>query len=789
MVRSVALAAVGLGLAWSSFAVAQSSSPPQAAPAPERYITVREEGKPPQRCQVLRSWQQPDGAPAFQVRAVDTGEVMTIVGSGPSAEGGDRRAMLTRIFRWGSSNKPPAGAPLPPSTAGAMATPPAQPIPSRGTPVIPPQATQSENGQSPMAVQPPKATPVVTPQAIPSAPPPSAIVQAIPTPRPTPATLTALKPDVAPSPAVASPTPAQPTTPPPTVTTSKPTTSTSVVPSNPGGGTLPSLTPMSTQVIQQRLVPTPVTRECTPGTPPEPRLVPSASGTVVSQTPGNCGCSTSCNACCQPCNPCGQPSCVCCTPSPMRQSFLRRLFKSNPSGNCTEAVCQTAPDSAPAPAPNPAGATPPAPAVPKVAAEPAKPGDWRESWGKVEPWKDTAKATPVQPAETVSQRVEPKPVQLETPKEPDPLKNPDLYRDMAMNARLSNSKIPEESQPEAASRPKSRLFASMRSPEPKPPLPPPQQPAEAASAETAANVVSPLRAPGRVVQLPANEGNAFWSPPEPPAQRKEQEQEPKSNAFDRDENSPPQQGVSPGIASGYAGRQGVSPRIAPGYAGPLPPPGPMQRMQQPMPSRPDVGVPDAMGNAFTLPGTRRPIPADFGGTPQEPNGFDPNVQMGQGSPPQGYGMSMPRPPMPNMVAMGPRMPIGANPLMSVPATPVAHGGPMADARPAGVPQLLAKLQDSLYPSERESAAEQLSQLNWRVQPQVVASLMKSARGDPAPTVRAACVHALAQMKVDTAGAVALVRDLKSDRDPRVRQEAEEALSALGDSGIQQASHK
>jgi hypothetical protein len=34
-----------------------------------------------------------------------------------------------------------------------------------------------------------------------------------------------------------------------------------------------------------------------------------------------------------------------------------------------------------------------------------------------------------------------------------------------------------------------------------------------------------------------------------------------------------------------------------------------------------------------------------------------------------------------------------------------------------------------------------------------------------------------------------VRNLKTDRDARVRQEAEEALNALGDTGIQQASHK
>jgi HEAT repeat protein len=67
--------------------------------------------------------------------------------------------------------------------------------------------------------------------------------------------------------------------------------------------------------------------------------------------------------------------------------------------------------------------------------------------------------------------------------------------------------------------------------------------------------------------------------------------------------------------------------------------------------------------------------------------------------------------------------------------------------------------------------------------------MKSAREDPAATVRAASVHALATMKVDTPDALTLVRNLKADHDPRVRQEAEEALNTLGDSGIQQASHK
>jgi 3-methyladenine DNA glycosylase AlkD len=110
--------------------------------------------------------------------------------------------------------------------------------------------------------------------------------------------------------------------------------------------------------------------------------------------------------------------------------------------------------------------------------------------------------------------------------------------------------------------------------------------------------------------------------------------------------------------------------------------------------------------------------------------------------------------------------------------------------------MLATLKDSLYPSQREWAAEQLSELNVRGQPQVVQSLTKYAKEDPAATVRAACVHALAHMKANTTEVTAVVQELKNDRDPRVRQEADEALNAIGvtaavhqDSAVQPASHR
>jgi hypothetical protein len=98
---------------------------------------------------------------------------------------------------------------------------------------------------------------------------------------------------------------------------------------------------------------------------------------------------------------------------------------------------------------------------------------------------------------------------------------------------------------------------------------------------------------------------------------------------------------------------------------------------------------------------------------------------------------------------------------------------------APAPALLAMLKDSLYPSQREWAADCLSQQEWRSQPQVVQALVAAAKDDPAPAVRAGCVRALGRMGANTPEAVTAVAALRSDGDPRVRQEAELALPALG----------
>jgi hypothetical protein len=131
MVRTVRIAAVFVGLAWTGLAWAQLSSSPTAAPPTERFMTVRDEGKPPQRCKLIKTWHEPNGVPVFLVQAVNTGELMTIVGSAPMPESPGvppPKAMTTRIFHWGNDSKSPAGAPVPPAT-----TAPAAPLPVAAT--------------------------------------------------------------------------------------------------------------------------------------------------------------------------------------------------------------------------------------------------------------------------------------------------------------------------------------------------------------------------------------------------------------------------------------------------------------------------------------------------------------------------------------------------------------------------------------------------------------------------------------------------------------------------------
>jgi hypothetical protein len=170
------------------------------------------------------------------------------------------------------------------------------------------------------------------------------------------------------------------------------------------------------------------------------------------------------------------------------------------------------------------------------------------------------------------------------------------------------------------------------------------------------------------------------------------------------------------------------------------------------------------------------------------------------APPSGYGqMAMYPQPMamqPNMVSAmgyggqlvgyGPQAGYGAAPhgIMQVAyhqpaqapmAMPAGYPPPAADA---GLQQSLRVLRDALYPSQREWAADALSRVDWRTNPQVVPALVAAAREDPAATVRAACVRSLARMNANGVMVLEALQALKTDTDPRVRQEVEAALGHL-----------
>ena len=93
--------------------------------------------------------------------------------------------------------------------------------------------------------------------------------------------------------------------------------------------------------------------------------------------------------------------------------------------------------------------------------------------------------------------------------------------------------------------------------------------------------------------------------------------------------------------------------------------------------------------------------------------------------------------------------------------------------------MMVQLKESLYPSQREWAAEGLTSANWKVHPEVVEALCAAALEDPAPSVRARCAQSLAAMKVRSETALGVIHKLQADKDESVRAQADEAFKVLG----------
>jgi hypothetical protein len=94
--------------------------------------------------------------------------------------------------------------------------------------------------------------------------------------------------------------------------------------------------------------------------------------------------------------------------------------------------------------------------------------------------------------------------------------------------------------------------------------------------------------------------------------------------------------------------------------------------------------------------------------------------------------------------------------------------------------LMTVLQTSGTPSQREWAASKLCVCDPRVTPYVTETLVTVAKSDPAALVRVACIQSLVKLQAKSSPVIDMLQHAKADRDPRVADEAEMALSVLSD---------
>jgi hypothetical protein len=218
---------------------------------------------------------------------------------------------------------------------------------------------------------------------------------------------------------------------------------------------------------------------------------------------------------------------------------------------------------------------------------------------------------------------------------------------------------------------------------------------------------------------------------------------------------------------GVAAQQGLSQQPVPGSM-PQMPALPRQMPIVYQAPRMDQGVPPGAANAFTLAGTERPIPANFGPSAQVPNAF------GDGN--TATVAYVPMRPNQNQLAMyQQQLPAGAS---HAPMSDRTANGPAPSPESLTSAQLMAVLKDNLFPTKREAAAEELANRDWHASPEIATALVKAAKEDPAATVRVECLHSLVHMKVNTGPAIDVCQALKNDNDLHVRQEAEQALFTL-----------
>lgn len=678
----------------------------------EVFVLVEEEGKLAQKCQVLKYWKTGDGNNAYQARAVDTGELMTVQEEGPvthvdKPDVAPFQAVAAQVYRYGDSSAPPRGVPAPPADAVAV------------------------NGKEPSAPS-AKAVARTTPSApvsVPSVPRPTqtARVEVTPSPASTPLTSPYGTSGKAPLPAeTTSVSPTAPTMPKAITTAPQVTSSDSK-----------TQHPLLNQILGRS------------GPEPKKDLSPTSPQTV--QAP--------------------------------------------PTVPPTPAGKEVKPQSAPV---ETVGVKMPAPRSPSGSVP--TPGDWRKSWGAVE---QTSAGKTGEDQENPGKGITPytrKEVAVDYQSPPptaklagmDPLMDPASYTKPGAVEEFNIAELPEV--PEIPGLPgvpvqspvqpvtnatlptlpgENRVETPTSIPLPVlPPAIPGMGSVRAVASPELANLPEE-ESPASPTSIPSDAPNAFTQMLDP-----SQQQQLAAMGMVPGRMPPMMPGMMPG---GTQGMMAMQPPMLP----PTPYNGPGQRnsmammgagypMGHPGMAHPAMvghglgsGIPQGLNNAFTQGTTTRPIPADFGQHAMVPNAFIDPTSSGM-VPPQ-LAMAPPA-----MMYMTPGMP----PRNQVPPQGQLHQT-VYSASKANLSELAAVIRDSIYPSQREQATEELGKCGADAREEAIEILKSAARKDPAATVRAASIRALVRLNANTPEVMALLQEMTKDKDVRVRHEAGNALAEFG----------
>jgi len=709
-----------------------STTAPAPAVPPEQMISVKEAGKPEQRCRILKVWKTPEGATARQVQALDTGEIMTIVEIGPGTAGAlttsapASSGIVTRIFHWGHNQTAPAGVPAPPAMGGVVvsATPCNTCTPTfSGTPAV--------SG----------ATVVSAPCPCQSGMPAGTVVSG-------PCT-----------------TCQQGTT----FVTGNPVSGSSTVVTMPGSSTVvPAPTSGSSTVVStstQEHVPfwkhwfqrEPYTIPTQPPAGMARYTSTTPSQTSVAQVPAKKPDDTSTASTTPAKKPVDVPQ-----PTDWRRSWGKADLSQAqaPAKPATDSTkTQTADSSKTQPTDN---SKKPATDKKTVAQqEPAKqlPATKPETSPAAKPTVATnTPKPPTTPGKDAPGSV--KGMAMDLPradaKKPDPLNTPDRYVSKELETKLKDPTSRPDAKKTAPKKTEVAVADNKESKDAKKKTEKVVDESSSAPGSSSTHPKLPLGAqsvlaayegkPGAVcylpvpmVTLPASVPPGMTQPAEPtdkaPAQPPKSDATP-ANAFTAASNAPSDKMMANAFSSGAA-------------------------QQQPMMNYPPAGM--------MMP----PPMAMMPGMPMRPGMPGPVAQAGYMGP---GGMVMPAYCVPGMMPGQPGMTGSA--AYPMPSMPPAMPQPVAEMQNVG--QLLLTMRDSVYPSYREWAAEALTASgNNHHNPQVVDALVAAAKDDPAASVRATCIRCLAKMHVNTAPAVTTIQGLKADPDPRVRSAAEQALTSLG----------